>query len=103
MKDNLKPGQLLQVLDFGQNYMNVYQDEPQSVHWDHSMTVIYPIVNYYKTEDGKKITEEHIMLSDDLLHDKFAVRAFEKTTMDHLREKGIVPKQMIQFCDNCAG
>ena len=31
-KENLKPGQLLQVLDFGQNYMNVYQDEPQGVH-----------------------------------------------------------------------
>ena len=103
LKDNLKSGQLLQVLDFSQNYINVYQDEPQSVHWDHSMTVIHPIVNYYKTEDGKKITEEHIMLSDDLLHDKFAVRAFEKTTMDHLRAKGIVPKQIIQFCDNCVG
>ena len=80
-----------------------YQDEPQSVHWDHLMTIIHPIVNYYKTEDGKKITEEQIMLSDDLLHDKFAVRAFEKTTMDHLRAKGIVPKQIIQFCDNCTG
>ena len=83
--------------------MNVYQDEPQSVHSDHSMTVIHPIVNYYKTEDGKKITEEHIMLSDDLLHDKFTVRVFEKTTMDHLRAKGIVPKQIIQFCNNCMG
>ena len=96
LKDNWKPGQLLQVLDFSQNYMNVYQDESQSVHWDHSMTVIHPIVNYYKIEDGKKITEEHIMLSDDLLHDKFAVRAFMKTTMDHLRAKGIL-KQIIQF------
>ena len=102
LKDNLKPGQLLQVLDFSQNYMNIYQDEPQSVHWDHSMTVIRPIVNYFKMEDGKRITEEHIMLSDDLLHDKFAVRVFEKTTMDHLRAKGIVLKQIIQFCDNCA-
>ena len=43
------------------------------------------------------------MLSDDLLHDKFAVRAFEKITMDHLRAKGIVLKQIIQFCDNCTG
>ena len=49
-----------------------------------------------------RITKEHIMLSDDLLHDKFAVRSFDKTTMDHLRAKGIVPKQIIQFCDNCA-
>ena len=31
-RDNLKPGQLLQVLDFGQNYMNIYQDQPQGIH-----------------------------------------------------------------------
>ena len=28
MRENLKPGFLLQVYDFGQNFMNVYQDEP---------------------------------------------------------------------------
>ena len=77
-KENLKPGQLLQVLDFGQNYMNVYQDEPQGVHWDHSQTVLHPIVNYYLDKEGKLVTEEHLMISDDLKHDKFAVREFEK-------------------------
>ena len=38
VRDNLKPGFLLQVYDFGQNFMNVYQDEPQAVHWDHTQT-----------------------------------------------------------------
>ena len=66
-------------------------------------TTLHPIVNYYKTEDGNTITEEHIMLSDDLKHDKFAVRAFEKTTIDHLRSRGIVPTQIIQICNNCVG
>ena len=66
IKEHLKPGQLLQVLDFGQNYVNVYQDQPQGVHWDHSQTVIHPIVNYYLGTDGTLVMEEHIMISDDL-------------------------------------
>ena len=43
------------------------------------------------------------MITDDLCHDKFAVRAFEKQTLDHLKAKGFIPNQIIQFCDNCAG
>ena len=102
IKEHLKPGQLLQVLDFGQNYMNVYQDQPLGVHWDHSQMVIHPIVNYYLANDGSLVTEEHIMISDDLKHDKFAVCAFKKSMLNHLKAKGFVPSQIIQFCDNCA-
>ena len=90
-KENLKPGQLLQVLDFGQNYMKIYQDETQGVHWDHSQTVLHPIVNYYLDKEGKLIAEEHLMISDDLKHNKFAVREFEKRPLEKLKEKGFVP------------
>ena len=102
-KENLKPGQLLQVLDLGQSYMNVYQDEPQGVHWDHTQTVLHPIVNYCLDDTGKLVTEEHLMISDDLKHDKFVVRQFEKESLAKLKEKGFIPEQIIQFCDNCAG
>ena len=37
------------------------------------------------------------MITDDLHHDKFAVRAFEKQTLDHLKAKGFIPTQIIQF------
>ena len=102
-RDNLKPGQLLQVLDFGQNYMNVFQDEPQAVHWDHTQTVIHPIVNYYIGANGELVTEEHVMISSDLKHDKFAVRRFEEESLKRLKAKGFVPERIFQFCDNCAG
>ena len=102
-KDNLHPGELLQVLDFSQNYMNIYQDEPQGVHWDHIQMVIHPMLNYYLDKNGKLVTEEHIMMTDDLKHDKFAVHAFECQTLEHLKNKGFVPSKIIQFSDNCAG
>ena len=83
--------------------MNVYQDEPHGVHWDHSQMVIHPIVNYYLDNSGNLVTEEHIMLTDDLRHDKFAVREFECKTLAHLKKKEFTATKIIQFCDNFLG
>ena len=58
VRDNLKPGYLLQVLDFGQNHLNIFQDKPQSKHWDHSQTTIHPIVNFYLKEGESIFTLE---------------------------------------------
>ena len=102
IRDNLKPGFLLQVYDFGQNFMNVYQDEPQAVHWDHNQTTIHPIISYYiKPGDTEVTTEEHVMISDDGNHDKFAVQRFQDVSLQHLKEKGINPDHIVIFSDNC--
>ena len=102
VRDNLKPGYLLQVYDFGQNFMNVYQDEPQAVHWDHSQMTIHPIISYYiKNGESTVTTEEHIMISDDLSHDKYAVKKFEELSLQFLKSKGINPKYIVVFSDNC--
>ena len=103
IKGNLLPGMLLQVLDFAQNYMNKYQDEPKECHWDHAQTVLHPIINHRRCpHDGKLIVEEHIIVSDDLDHDKHAVQAFEEASMKELQKKGFVPLYLLQFCDNCS-
>ena len=71
IKSTLKLGMLLQVLDCAQNYMNKYQDEPKECHWDHAQTVLHPIINHrICPDDGKMIVEEHIIVSDDLIHNK---------------------------------
>ena len=104
VKDNLTLGMLLQVLDFAQNYLNTYVDEPQGCHWDHTQTVIHPIVNYRVCpKDGKVIVEEHIIISDDLMHDKFAVKAFERRSVSYMKEENnFEPECIVQFCDNCS-
>ena len=103
IRDNLKQGYLLSVLDFGQNYMNVFQDELQSIHWDHTQTTIHPIVNFFiKPGESVVTVEEHIMITNDKNHDKYAVKAFEQASLNHLKEKGFVPTHIIQFNDNCS-
>ena len=103
IKSTLKLGLLLQVLDFAQNYMNKYQDEPKECHWDHSQMVLHPIINHRRCPyDGELIVEEHIIITDDLLHDKYAVKAFEDGSLKELQKNGFVPTHLLQFCDNCA-
>ena len=66
IRDNLKQGYLLSVLDFGQNYMNIFQDKPQLIHWDHTQTTIHPIVNFFIRPGESVVTvEEHIMITSD--------------------------------------
>ena len=43
------------------------------------------------------------MISDDMRNDKFAVKEFEEQSLEKLKKKGFIPKQIIQFCDNCTG
>ena len=103
IKENLQVGMLLQVLDFAQNYMNKYQDEPKECHWDHSQTVLHPIINHRRCpSDGKLIVEEHVIISDDLNHNKHAVKAFEEASMKELEKSGFTPSHVMQLCDNCS-
>ena len=102
IRDNLKQGYLLSVLDFGQNYMNVFQDELQSIHWDHTQTTIHPIVNFFiKPWESVVTVEEHIMITNDKNH-KYADKTFEQPSLNHMKEKGFVPTDIIQFNDNCS-
>ena len=103
IRETLRAGQLLQIMDFGQNYLHVFQDEPQSIHWDHTQSTLHPIVNYYICPmDGKLVTEEHLMITSDKTHDKFAVKCFLEKSLEHLRSKEINPNLIIQFSDNCS-
>ena len=104
IKDHLQESHLLQVLDFAQKFMNELGEEPQSLHWADTQTVIHQIVNYYKCPiDGETITHEHIMISDDLKHDKYAAKAFEDASMKSLLTLSFKLKCILQFCDNCSG
>ena len=87
---------LLQVLDFMQNYMNKYQDEPKECHWNHSQTVLHPAINHRCCPiDGKLIVEEHVIISDNLNHNKHALKAFKEASMKELERSGFKPSQIL--------
>ena len=97
-------GYLLQVLDFGQSYLNIFQEEPQAKHWDHKQTTIHQIVNFYIKPGETDVTiEEHIIIFPDKHHEKYDVIAFEQESLKHLKENSFVPTHIIQFNDNSSG
>ena len=105
MKENLVDGVVLKVLDFGQNYLNVYQDEIQSAHWDHNQTTIHPIVCTYicRQENCKhRVVHEQIFLSPDKDHDHYMVAAFQKISEDELKKYAISTKFLVEMTDNCS-
>ena len=102
---NLKPGQVLFVHDFSQNLLLYSQDEPQSRHWVHKQITIHPTVVYYKClRNGCEeiVKEDLIHITEDLSHDQDAVQAFLEASVEHLKQKGVEIKEIIQFSDHAA-
>ncbi len=87
------------------NLLNIFQDEPSGVHWDHKQTTIFPIVNYYRCLRKKcrrLITHEQTFLGPgNLPHDHFAVSEFVARSRREIREMGVKDKDHAFWTDNC--
>ena len=102
-----KENELIEVMDFGQNYLCVYQQEAQGAHWAHNQVTIHPIVTYYKCPAescSESVREDFVCITSDLKHDHLAVKEFEKAVTYYLEnERGLNIQQKVQFTDGCAG
>ena len=98
MKGHLQNGYLLQVMNFGMNFNNWYQDEVQST--------LHATMNFVKCtakKDCKEIvTLVLVHMSDNLKHDSFLSRVAQNMTFNYLAQQGIPLDLVIQFWDNCA-
>ena len=100
-------GQILQVMDFGQNYLCTFRDEAKSAHWAHNQATIHPIVCYYQCpypNCKEKVREDITCISSDLKHDMVAVAAFDKAATEHLENRrGLTITSKVQYSDGCSG
>jgi len=100
---NIQENEVVQVLDFAQNYLCLYQDEAQGAHWAHNQATVHPVVTYYRCKCGDSIREESIIISDDLKHDSSAVDCFERKVDTHLETcHGLNLRRKVQFTDGAA-
>lgn len=103
-KLNLLPGEIMTVMDFAQNYTHKIQQEAQSAHWHREQTTLHPIVTHYVcTSPGCKevVRDEVVFVSSDRHHDGHAVHVFISKHLEHLRNKFVPVKCLIQWSDNC--
>ena len=100
----LQVGTILQVVDFSQNYLHIYQDEPTGSHWDHNQTTMFPCVNEFRCPDRscpKLITLEQMFFSPSKDHTHFAVESFVAKGIEELKELGVEIKDIHRWSDNC--
>ena len=64
--DRLQPGDIQLVIDYAKNHEHIYQNEPQSAHWDHTRTTFHPIaVSFPCTEHdcSATVTDEVVCIT----------------------------------------
>jgi hypothetical protein len=104
-KANLQPGDVLFVCDFSTNYTCVHWVEPQSTFWSRKQATMHTAVAYFRCPqpDCKHLCKDEILVvSDDLVHDCFAVEAFTDKMIEHLEQTNVPVQRVIRFSDNCA-
>ena len=104
MKSTLQDGEILEILDFAENYRTFYQYEPQSMHWQYAKVTIHPFVVYYKCVNCRKlVTETCICISKDLKRDSFAMKEYTKKVRQHLNDdRNLSLSKIIQFFGWCS-
>ena len=104
LKQTLHVGDLLLVVDFGENYRHQYQEEVSSMHWMYQQSTIHPVVCFYRADAEESVNQtDIIVLSSDTKHDLFSAEAFTQQAIDMLALKTEQEfKSIIRFSDTCA-
>ncbi|MCG8620798.1 MAG: hypothetical protein MJE68_02200 [Proteobacteria bacterium] len=101
-KSSLKPGELLVVADFSENYSFILQDAAQGFHWNNAQATVHPFVIYYR-HSGEERHLSYVVISDCLHHDTVAVYLFQKSLITFLkRVLPSSPKKIVYFSDGAA-
>ena len=99
-RTNIKPGELLLVNDFAQNYLCLLQNEPQGMHWEHKQVTLHPTVAYYTCSNdlcAMTVTHEFVHMSEDLKHDAHIVKRFVNESVKVVKSRKIEIHKIIQF------
>lgn len=103
LKDTLPLGTVLMILDFGENFTTLFQDEIKSAHFAKCQITIHPVIVYYRDQETKRlIMESLVMLSDDITHDHHAVQEFRNRAIGSLQSRNVEIKAVIDFSDGAA-
>ena len=105
LKENLKTGEVMLVMDFAENRSSKYQDEIKSAHYSKRQITLHPVVAFYHDQQSGELVRHALdFLSDDVDHDFNAVHHFTLKTIEFLEGAGVLhrDKTLYIFSDGCA-
>jgi hypothetical protein len=102
LKQSLPNGWVLTIEDYSENFRTLYQDEIQSAHYQYAQVTLYCQVSWFSCPTCQaQIHEAAAFISEDLLHDPFAILAFHKSYKKYLLEQGIEIQHQVFYSDGC--
>lgn len=105
-KANLRPSELLVIVDFAKNITLPRQHEVQHGFFHRQNVTLHPVVMYYLCLKGQLcqslVTDEFMCISGDTKHDAYAVHTYIKIALEHLSKQGTKVTRLIVFSDNCS-
>lgn len=101
IKDNLKPGEMLVVLDFSENYTFLIQDEVQSYHWTNEQATVHPFGFYYNIENEIQFSN-CIIISEIMKHNVVLVDLFINKFIKFIKGQIGTPTKIYYFSDGAA-
>ncbi|CAH3184308.1 unnamed protein product, partial [Porites lobata] len=72
-------------VDFAENFSCKYQGEVQSAHWSQDLVTKFTVAIWIKSGDKNSCCESHVIVSDDLKHDKTSVAVFMCKVVNDLK------------------
>ena len=101
-KETLKPGQLLQVIDFAKNRSTFYDDEIKGAFYSPISITMHPVVSFY-WNNNKIVRHSIVVFSNDPQHDYNAVDTYldavKTIVVPHMSSK---IEEHIIWSDGCA-
>lgn len=85
LQDNLKDGEVIVSLDFGENFTIVMQRSAQSNYFNSKQVTIHPFVIYYM-KNGVLKHDILVVISDHLEHNTAAVHVFQGKLITHIQD-----------------
>ena len=85
---NLDKDEAVIQVDFAENYTCKYQDEIQSAHWNQEQVTLFTVAIWTKNPSAPgNLCKTHVIVSDDVAHDKTSVSVFMSTILDDFVKK----------------
>ena len=86
-KEQLKPNELIMIMDFSENYKCLFQNEVQSAFFDQTLVTIHPIMCYYRQKVEDLFKYSITCITDDLKYDSTLVKVFEDRSFAIIEEQ----------------
>lgn len=104
LKDQLKPTEVLLVMDFAENRKSSYQDEIKSAHFSKQQITLHPVIAFYRDGQGNLVRHAVNFVSDDTVHGHHAVHHFTEIIFRQLTSKGVMAPntEVYIYSDGCA-